>query len=329
MSALVEKQIVKLLLDQKRTFLENERCDLNCLKCLDSHLEKIRLAIQNNCPITFILPAFPCKSPNLSKVLGALPDFGEILALKNLQSLCEKIENVYAPGARIIICSDGRVFSDIIGAKEIDVSNYQKEISKIITEFNFKNLSLFNLDQVNQAKDFFQLRQFLMKNYGESYEQLRNKIQKGATIEGSDSDRSINKMYCGIIRFLFEDRCFGSRLESKKALHKIAKKNAILVIRRSNAWSRFIEEKFPSAVRLSIHPQSCGSGKFGIKLIKNEVWMTPWHGVVLKINNNYQIIKRVEAEKLGANLEFGSNGRPFLYTLSEINETPIKLNGCL
>ena len=34
----------------------------------------------------------------------------------------------YPPGARITICSDGRVFSDLVGVCDKDVTNYGIEI---------------------------------------------------------------------------------------------------------------------------------------------------------------------------------------------------------
>lgn len=63
-------------------------------------------------PIEAVLPAFPCKSSNLSKVASALPDMGEILALKRLISFANSIKQVYPPGLKIWIVSDGHVFSD-------------------------------------------------------------------------------------------------------------------------------------------------------------------------------------------------------------------------
>lgn len=58
------------------------------------------------------LPAFPCKSSNSLKVAGSLPDKGEELALRQLVSFAKKVNEVYPPGMKIWIISDGHVFSD-------------------------------------------------------------------------------------------------------------------------------------------------------------------------------------------------------------------------
>lgn len=58
------------------------------------------------------LPAFPFKSANkVYKVLGTLPDKAEELALERLNSMCTRIKEVYKPGARVTIISDGITYN--------------------------------------------------------------------------------------------------------------------------------------------------------------------------------------------------------------------------
>ncbi|CAF3447666.1 unnamed protein product [Fusarium graminearum] len=63
-------------------------------------------------PVPLCLPAFPFKSPNSSsKTLGKLPDKGEEIALAHLNGLCSAIKDVYKPGAKLTIISDGLVYN--------------------------------------------------------------------------------------------------------------------------------------------------------------------------------------------------------------------------
>lgn len=63
-------------------------------------------------PIEMCLPAFPFKSANkVYKVLGSLPDKAEELALQRLDAMCLRIRDIYSPGARITIISDGLVYN--------------------------------------------------------------------------------------------------------------------------------------------------------------------------------------------------------------------------
>jgi len=58
------------------------------------------------------LPAFPFKSANkVYKVFGILPDKAEELALERLNTMCIRIGDVYPPGAKLTIISDGLVYN--------------------------------------------------------------------------------------------------------------------------------------------------------------------------------------------------------------------------
>lgn len=86
------------------------------LPCVEAQVKKSE-------PIRMVLPAFPFKSPNRkNKVLGALPDLGEELALQHLNGLCESIREIYEPGAKVFIASDGLVYNGEYALRLADVS---------------------------------------------------------------------------------------------------------------------------------------------------------------------------------------------------------------
>jgi hypothetical protein len=75
-------------------------------------LAVIRRFVTASKKIEMCLPAFPFKSANKTyKVLGRLPDKAEELALRRLESICERIEAIYPPGATLMIISDGLVYN--------------------------------------------------------------------------------------------------------------------------------------------------------------------------------------------------------------------------
>lgn len=62
--------------------------------------------------VDMCLPAFPFKSANkVEKVFGVLPDKAEELALDRLNTLCLRIGDIYRPGAKLTIISDGLVYN--------------------------------------------------------------------------------------------------------------------------------------------------------------------------------------------------------------------------
>lgn len=299
----------------------------NCEACLKPHLRQVISAIEKRQPITFVLPAFPAKSPNPAKVLGTLPDMAERLSLEFLNSLCKQIQKIYSPGAEVILCSDGRVFNDVLDIDDSDVTNYQQELALLIKETSFTSASTFNLDDVYAGLPFDQMRQRLMEQNGETLETLKDSVRKGSKMPCSIEDEEANRQYCGMTRFLVEDAMRPGQIHSRTALQKTCRHRAYVVIQRSRAWSALVAERFPNAVRLSIHPQTCGTPKLGIRLMEAESWMTPWHGVAVDVGGSFVLVKRAQAEELGARLVYNES-RPSHYELMD-KQNLSKLQGIL
>lgn len=311
------KDILADVLQFRRTAGPETRCATSpCQECAAPHLSKVASAIANGRPITFVLPAFPGKSPNLGKVLGTLPDMAERCALEFLQGLCDRIERRYSPGARIILTSDGRVFGDSVGMRDEDVSAYQAAIAKMIEELGLSSLSTLHLDDIYEGLTFDQMRSRLMEEYGEPLRLLKAAIKRGNgnTHDCLADDIEVHRVYCGMTRFLVEDSTFPGQTLSRTAIQKECRIRAYEVVRGSRAWGNAIEKLFPTAVRLSIHPQSCGAKKLGIRLIEPDNWLTPWHGVAVDVGGRFMLFHRSKAESLGARLVTQS-GRPSHYVL--------------
>jgi L-tyrosine isonitrile synthase len=305
------KAILAEIMQFRRSSESHTACVASpCEICLEPHLSKVASAVERGEPAVFVLPAFPGKSPNPAKVFGPLPDMAERHALEFLQRLCDRIERFYPPGARIILCSDGRVFSDVVGMRDEDVTAYQEELSKMIADSGLTSISTFNLEELYKGLSFDQMRSQLMEQYGESIDFLK----------ASMDDQEQRSLYCGITRFLFEDAMFPGQTRSRTSIQKECRIRSYEVIQRSQAWSELIEERFADAVRLSIHPQSCGAKKLGIRLSDSALgpdgWQTPWHGVAVDVGGRFALLKRSQAEALGARL-ITRQGRPSHYVLTE------------
>lgn len=95
-------------------------CLLNKFNDADNRLEAGKASflacigkfVADGVAVQACLPAFPFKSANkVQKVLGILPDKAEELALQRLNDLCSQIEEIYPPGAKITIVSDGITYN--------------------------------------------------------------------------------------------------------------------------------------------------------------------------------------------------------------------------
>jgi pyoverdine/dityrosine biosynthesis protein Dit1 len=276
------------------------------------HMPKVLKAIKAGKTVRMVLPAFPAKSPSRKKTLSHLPDHGEELALRNLNNLCDRIGQIYEPGARIVICSDGRVFADVVRIPDPHVTEYNAALRQLAAARGLSNIEFFDLDDVfSGLKDYAILREDLMVLYGEATQPLRERCK---------TQPEAGEMYRGITRFLLED--FSGLDEfshlSRSAIQNIARTSAYRVIQRSNAWGRLLADRLSDAVRLSIHPQFRLSEKIGINLIAQaDGWATPWHSVVLESRDGVRLVSRTHAEKLNAALMY-RDGRPSHYQLLEV-----------
>ncbi len=238
--------------------------------------------------LTFILPAFPAKSPSPQKTCGILPDLGEVLALKNLNQMCGEISGHYAPGAEVIICSDGRVFSDVVGVSDEQITAYAEGIDAIIKEFHLAHLKTFAMDDLHPGKEGDELRAELLKSFSVSTEEMREKAKNNPAL------------FNGLHKFMIEDQ-MGLVEMSKNQLNKLMKEKTYELMKRSDAWSGLLETYFPDSLRLSIHPYPLTHEKFGVKLVtSSEKWATPWHNVTVKTEQGFILMHKARALEMGA-----------------------------
>lgn len=277
-----------------------------CEQCLALHLPKVRRCIGAGEPIHFLLPAFPAKSPNPEKVLGRLPDMGEEIALNFLDEVCAEIDRLYSPGARISICSDGRVFSDLVGVVEEDVTSYAAELRLMMERIGNGSLDFFCLEDLFDITGHAAMRDKLLVHYADTLEAIKGRTHT------FDHHRTL---FNGIQRFLFEDRLVMETDKSRNQIRNECKELAYRVIQRSDSWGRLLSDCFPTALRLSIHPQTPHSEKIGILLGEaKDTWLTPWHGVALKQQGKFILTHRHDAEGLGAQV-VERDGRPSYFEL--------------
>lgn len=311
--------LMELMRHRRMSGPKGVAANCTCAACQAPHLPKIVAAVKAQAPITLVLPAFPVKSPNLAKVLGVLPDLAERRALQFLEGLAKRIGALHAPGAEIILASDGRIFSDVIGTRDEDVSAYRDGLKAMIADMGLQHVSTFNLEDLHEGQDFDAMRAQVMTEFGQDLEALRAMVQRGGQDGADAAEVEMHRLSLGMTRFLLEDASFPGQTKSRTQLQKEARAGAYQVIQRSQAWSGLVEKHFGTAVRLSIHPHGCGSAKLGIHLTEpaeTDTWMTPWHGVALEqANGSFVLVKRAQAEALGARLVLDAKGQPSHFSL--------------
>jgi pyoverdine/dityrosine biosynthesis protein Dit1/AcrR family transcriptional regulator len=254
------------------------------------HRPRVEAAVRNQQPIELVLPAFPAKAPNLHKVLGSLPDLAELRAIERLSELLNEIAAVYKPGARLTICSDGHVFADAVGVKDVVVDQYRDALLSMVDDPRIRWFDLTTaFGEDVPAAD---LRAHLMRKYATSESALKERATRSPAVAAQID---------GIHRFLYDDEIVLHPEVSKSQSKKKTRPLAYEVVRRSEAWGALVADVFPQALRLSIHPQPDPSTKIGINLLGvRDPWLTPWHGVAVVGRDGTTLMHRHEAEALGA-----------------------------
>jgi L-tyrosine isonitrile synthase len=305
----IAERILRIVFRRRRTVDPADPCAaVPCRDCFAPHLGTVGRYVAAGQPVHFVIPAFPAKSRNRRKTVGRLPDLGEHLALESVQSFCEQVSAVYAPGAVVTVCSDGHVFSDALGIDDDHVDDYGAELLRMIRSIGGGAIGLYGLRDAMPGLTWDQRRARLLDEYAEPVDDLRDAVR---------SQPRVRRMFNGIHRFVTEDHAVLMADLSATQRRNRAKVTAYEVVRRSQAWSRVVEEVFPDAVRLSIHPQDHHDPKIGFHLLRTtDSWLTPWHGVVLDDGLRHVLVKRAQAERLGAHLVW-RNSRPSHFVIDE------------
>ncbi|KAI1841008.1 hypothetical protein JX265_012885 [Neoarthrinium moseri] len=238
-------------------------------------------------PILMCLPAFPFKSPNTSsKVLGRLPDKAEEFALAHLNGLCNAIGDIYSPGAKLMIISDGLVYNDLLGVPDRDVWAYGEALRQLASRKELKNIEFSRLkdlvnisvpeklDQITYVCNATNFRLALVTRFGNPDFDSTLKI-------GEDEDTCMT--YRGYIKFLSTDLQDvypvgegRSKSQYKKGVEYVAKQ----MLKRGDAFARAVREIYGNRLRLSIHP-STGESKLSVGLLPTDTsFTTPWHSTI-------------------------------------------------
>ncbi|RMJ09524.1 hypothetical protein CDV36_010863 [Fusarium kuroshium] len=270
--------------------------------------------------VPLCLPAFPFKSPNsTSKVLGKLPDKAEEFALSHLNGMCQAIADIYPPGAKITIISDGLVYNDLLGVPDKDVWAYGETLRALAASKGFAHISfarLRDLVDIDLPKELDEMT--YVANASNFRRALLNTFSKpGWTWDEVRQAEDACMTYRGYIKFLQTDLetvypIGDDRTKSryKRGTEYIAKQ----MMARGDAFANAVRQKYPDHVRLSIHP-STGAVKLSISLLPTDsIYTTPWHStLVLKLDGTIETGMRSQFEN-NDNLELiYENGRPSYY----------------
>ena len=216
-------------------------------------LDNVTHSVEHCTEIRMALPAFPFKSPNkITKVLGALPDHGEQVALLHLDGMCHAISDIYKGGAKLYIVSDGLIYNvsitlffcsgwstdhniqDLLGISDQEVWNYGQALRKRAGDIGCRNIRFIRL--VDLLQDRTLAEPLSESDYIRDAPTIRDEIYRRYIPQNFDvdahiaGDRDAMLTYCGYLKFLEVDLEKGSSIpgsmtkaQAKKCQEQIAK----------------------------------------------------------------------------------------------------------
>lgn len=284
--------------------------------------DRVKFFVSRNATIEACLPAFPCKSSNTMKVAGVFPDKGEELALRRILKFSEMVKDIYSPGIKMWIVSDGHVFSDCIGVDDGVVDQYGKKLQQLYQQISkdqtigFCSLPELFTSRLGQFDESYTKR-VVLRHYLNTEIETEAEVCREILMSGCSTDPEILRsmidandaakiaLYRGFSKFMFEDLAEQTATLSlgNKARRKLASKVAFEMIKRNEAYSNLVGLVFPYHLRLSIHAHNNSGPKFGIRLLSYDKVRTvksltfeglqssddllhiptPWHNCVVEI----------------------------------------------
>lgn len=253
--------------------------------------------VASNARILFVLPAFPFKSSNRdTKVLGTLPDMGEYLALRRLDSFLGEVEAIHPPGSRLICFSDGRVYCDHFRIPDETTSTFK---STVRTLYSSPRIVWSDLDMFYPGLSDDEKRVELEGLFGASEAVVARRIVE---------DADFTEVYCGFKKFMTEELSVQKAVLPESPSKKLTAKQVRTLLSgvarrlmiRNYAYGAFVQMLFPVHVRLSIHP-STNTRKFSLNLLGSSDWGTPWHNCALLSpdGTRWSLIRKGVAEERG------------------------------
>ncbi|MEI2387748.1 L-tyrosine/L-tryptophan isonitrile synthase family protein [Breoghania sp. JC706] len=236
--------------------------------------ETLSTFVDNDRPVEIVLPGFPFKSLNFhAKTSGPKPDYGEVLALRRLDEMCQAIVSAYPRGVSLTVVSDGTTFNDIIGVSDADRRFYDEEVRTLWSSPHIRWASLEDL--VGRDGTSVELRAGLIEKAALPYADL------SAFIEAVGKDAKLTAAHDQMCNFLYNDlrpRC-DEGIDEEAYFAQIRDKSYEMMY-RSQALSAVLNQTYPEAVRLSVHQYDNSGPKYTFAFIEGAAQASaPWHKV--------------------------------------------------
>lgn len=120
--------------------------------------QKISKFVSKNELIQFVFQGFPFKCHNPVETLRRTPDLGELASLQRLMDINETVEQIYPPGVKFTVLTEGSTYRSLFGASQNEVEVYQSQCEYFANLIGADNRIKFIdfLDLIKDRKKFIE-----------------------------------------------------------------------------------------------------------------------------------------------------------------------------
>jgi pyoverdine/dityrosine biosynthesis protein Dit1 len=278
-------------------------------------------------PVEFVLPSFPFKIPNATKVEHRVPDYAELLCLQRLYEITETVRELTDAEAVFHIVSDGAIYSELCGVKSPEYRSYYETVAAFIDRIGItRELNLVDMvaDIIGErSTEFEREREALVPALRSWWEGRRDEDRVRYLIRNMAGNINLAPELTAWTRasvygggFMSED---GSELRWRasdqfiKHVYNRAEQAAfdftvlLTALRRTGVLAR----RYPGAIRATVHPKP---GQWGIHLVNRESRTFPWQGVAMRTRDgSWRIVPQAEAVQRAALLVVDETTKQPLY----------------
>lgn len=296
-------------------------------------LEIINTLIQNNQPITLVLPAMPHKKQNPITTGHSIDfiDLGEYLCFQQLKNIARSIAQVYTPGAKTILVPDGIALAHLFARNNIEgVISYRNKLCKIREQLGMLDLiDIIDLQDIVSTNSSFSKIKERIKKYLYALEPTNKDVRKGLSILKKAMffnipfSLSIND-YINLLK-LPADK-IPTNITNQLGDAAFEYISILLALRKLD----LLKKALPNAIRTSVHCKNTPS--IPINLVNDTTQIFPYNGIpVIRMrkygrNQNLRVSTRImrlyEIYKYSSAVEVYIKGQsePFYYEIESLNE---------
>lgn len=249
-------------------------------------VNKIRDAVAYDRPLEIVIPSFPGRPSSPITHLRMEPDISELYAFALLARIDKAVKYIYPPGVHFTIILDGKAYDPFYGYTPEADAAYPDYLAGLVSSAGLSSvISMIDLaDMVAARRPEFdalkpKVEARLVHNWRDPSFALREELLH--TMRLGSNTYSVNAAAVELAKY--SDKYSDNEIVSlvrrmSSAVADRARETAFeyMVFLTVIKEMRLISERFPTAVRGTVHPKP---GQYAPRLTHPSVHIAPWHGV--------------------------------------------------